>query len=97
MHELDQKFGDIRSRIIDHETLISNSIQELVVKRRKAIFDAIEVASTLDCLISLAIVAYENDWCRPRFTNEKIINVQNGRHPIAEKVCRSRYVSNPIQ
>jgi hypothetical protein len=37
MHELDQKFGDIRSKIIDNETLISNSLQELIIKRRKVI------------------------------------------------------------
>lgn len=97
MHELDQKFGDIRSRIIDQETLISNSLQELIVQRRKVIFDAIEIVATLDCLIALALVAHENDWTRPHFSEDPIINVEKARHPIAEKSCVGRYVPNPIR
>ncbi|KAI6175918.1 BMA-MSH-5, isoform d [Aphelenchoides bicaudatus] len=62
----------------------------------KIIFDGIEVVSTLDCLISLAIVARENDWCRPHFSEKPIVRVVNGRHPISERVCTSHYIPNPI-
>ncbi|KAI6178409.1 BMA-MSH-5, isoform d [Aphelenchoides besseyi] len=97
MHALDRRFGDIRSRIMDSEMLITNSLQELVLSRRKVLFEAIEVAATLDCLISLALVSRENNWVRPRFTNNSIINIQKARHPIAEKTCGDHFVDNPIQ
>ncbi|KAI6241297.1 hypothetical protein M3Y99_00355200 [Aphelenchoides fujianensis] len=97
MHQLDHRFGDIRSRIIDRETLITNSLQELVLSRRQVIFDAIDVAATLDCLISLALVARENDWNRPRFTEEPLINVDKARHPIGERACAGQFVENPIK
>ncbi|KAI6225952.1 DNA-MISMATCH-REPAIR-2 domain-containing protein [Aphelenchoides besseyi] len=97
MHALDRRFGDIRSRIMDSEMLITNSLQELVLSRRKVLFEAIEIAATLDCLISLALVSRENNWNRPRFTNNSIINIQKAKHPIAEKACGDHFVDNPIQ
>jgi len=45
----------------------------------------------------LAMVAHEYDWCRPYFVDEPIIDVENARHPITEKICKGRYMPNPIK
>ncbi|MBE7076813.1 MAG: DNA mismatch repair protein MutS [Clostridiales bacterium] len=47
------------------------------------------IISTIDCIYSLASVAYNNDYCRPKLTNDKTINIKNGRHPVIEKVSKS--------
>jgi len=42
--------------------------------------------STVDALLSLAIVAEENNYVRPTLTDNSVINIKNGRHPVIEKI-----------
>ncbi len=51
--------------------------------------------SSLDCLISLATVAVNNNYCKP-IINEKIKNIviNNGRHPIVEALSDTAFVPN---
>ncbi|GAA6016452.1 hypothetical protein JCM11491_002419 [Sporobolomyces phaffii] len=46
-------------------------------------------------LLSFAEAARDNDWTRPRMTEEPILNVQGGRHPLAE-LCTSEFIKNDI-
>lgn len=57
---------------------------------------ALHVAATLDCLISMAMVARGHNWCRPRLVEEAVLEVNMARHPISELVSKSGYVPNPI-
>ncbi len=51
--------------------------------------------SSIDCVYSLATVAVENDYCKPNITNNKEINIVDGRHPIVEKVVKgSDFIAN---
>lgn len=44
-------------------------------------------------MISLASVAHENSYVRPFLTNEKILEIKSGRHPLQE-ICVSDFVPN---
>ncbi|MGN0787992.1 MAG: DNA mismatch repair protein MutS [Candidatus Onthoplasma sp.] len=50
--------------------------------------------STIDCLVSLATVAIENDYVRPTITNTKEIEIVAGRHPVIEKINKSDFIPN---
>ena len=51
--------------------------------------------SNIDALLSLAIVAEENNYVRPTITNNKTINIKNGRHPVIEKIQKNdTFISN---
>ena len=50
--------------------------------------------STIDCLVSLATVAIENDYVRPTITNSKEIEIVSGRHPVIEKINKSDFIPN---
>ncbi|MCB0756474.1 MAG: DNA mismatch repair protein MutS, partial [Flavobacteriales bacterium] len=43
------------------------------------------VLAQLDCLLSFAQVSEANQYVRPQFTNENIIQIKNGRHPVIEQ------------
>jgi len=55
-----------------------------------SILDLVQDAGLLDCLLSLAVVAAENDWTRPKVgvegESEDAIVIQEGRHPLLEVV-----------
>ena len=48
----------------------------------------------LDCLVSLAIVARENKYCRPQIIEEGALEVEEGRHPVVEELSRERFIPN---
>jgi DNA mismatch repair protein MutS len=51
----------------------------------------------LDCLLSLAEVADQNDYCRPEILADGRIHIEEGRHPVVEKmISGERFVPNSI-
>jgi DNA mismatch repair protein MutS len=51
----------------------------------------------LDCLLSLAEVADQNDYCRPEILADGRIHIEEGRHPVVEKMIGGeRFVPNTI-
>ena len=46
------------------------------------------IISTIDCYNSLAIVAVENNYCKPVFNNSNQLYIKNGRHPVIELLQR---------
>lgn len=52
----------------------------------------------LDCLASFAKVSAENNYVKPEITNEFIIDIKNGRHPVIENNLPpgEEYVANDV-
>ncbi len=58
-----------------------------------------EVAKTIaliDMLASFATVSEENNYVRPTFTKENVIDIKDARHPVVEKVNKFEFVPNDI-
>ncbi|WP_439483380.1 DNA mismatch repair protein MutS [Cyclobacterium plantarum] len=56
------------------------------------------VLAALDCLLSFAEVAAENNYCAPKITGSESIEIRDGRHPVIEKqlAIGEEYVPNDI-
>ncbi len=75
-----------------------NLFQELVKKislYTEEVQDAAGKLSALDVLCSLSTVAMENNYCKPEFVGEKVIQIKNGRHAVVEKI-ESRFIANDL-
>ncbi len=54
-----------------------------------------KAVATLDVLVSLAVVAEENHYCRPKLNASGIINIHEGRHPVVEKmISHDMFITN---
>lgn len=54
--------------------------------------------SRLDCVMAFSEVADQNDYCRPQINTQGVIEIQDGRHPVVEKmVTGERFVPNSIR
>lgn len=58
--------------------------------------DCVQALATLDCLLSLATVANQPGYVKPRYTDETCIRVEKGRHPMVEQLLLDAYVPNDI-
>lgn len=55
-----------------------------------------KVLAEVDMMLALATVAEENNYTRPSLTEDRIIQIKDGRHPVVEKVSKKDYVPNDI-
>jgi DNA mismatch repair protein MSH3 len=58
--------------------------------------DCVQALATLDCLLSLALVAGQPGYVKPNYTDEVCITVHQGRHPMVEQLLLDAYVPNNI-
>lgn len=50
--------------------------------------------STIDSILSFAKVSFENNYSKPEITNDGSIKIEDGRHPVVEKVIDGIFVPN---
>ncbi len=76
---------------------IFNGIREQVITNNKTIQHAAQFLARLDCLLNLAEIAEQNDYNRPQINTDGRIIIEDGRHPVVEKmIAGERFVPNSI-
>jgi DNA mismatch repair protein MutS len=76
---------------------IFNEIRNEVAKNNPSIQKAARFIARIDGLINLAEVAAQNDYCRPEMMTDGDIFIEDGRHPVIEKmITAERFVPNTL-
>ena len=77
---------------------IFNEVRSEVAKNNESIQKIAQFLARLDCLVNLAEIAAQNDYCRPEMTTDGRIIIEDGRHPVVEKmITAERFVPNSIK
>ncbi|MFZ0240383.1 MAG: DNA mismatch repair protein MutS [Desulfobacterales bacterium] len=77
---------------------IFQQLRAHVIDRNRDIQEAARFIARIDCLLSLAEVADQNGYRRPEITTEDAIDIEDGRHPVIEKmITAERFVPNSIR
>jgi DNA mismatch repair protein MutS len=77
---------------------IFTSVREQVVEMAVLILKMAEFIARIDTLQGLATVAAENGYTKPEINDDNIIDIQEGRHPVVEKlITGERFVPNSIR
>jgi DNA mismatch repair protein MutS len=77
---------------------IFDIIRQQVIQHNNSIQNVAGFLAVLDCLTNLAEVANQNDYCRPQMTTDGCIFIEDGRHPVVEKmITGERFVPNTIR
>jgi len=77
---------------------IFNEIRNEVVKNNRSIQKTARFLARIDCATNLAEVAAQNNYGRPEMTTDGCIFIQDGRHPVVEKmITAERFVPNTVK
>ena len=77
---------------------IFNEIRKEVVKNNSSIQVVASFLAGLDCILNLAEIADQNNYCRPKMNVDGEIFIEEGRHPVVEKmITGERFVPNTIK
>lgn len=80
--------------IIDLEYKLFCSISHWLRRKFLLLNATADALSEIDALVSLSVCSEEYNLVRPNITDEHVIDIKNGRHPVVEVVSKSEYVPN---
>ena len=98
LKEYEEKILGAEDKILVLETRLYNELVMALSEFIPAIqIDATQIAR-LDCLLSFATVARLNQYVRPEVSDDDVLDIKQGRHPVIEKQLPlgERYIANDV-
>lgn len=97
-----EELKDIEDKILNAQDKIKTLEYDLFVQIRDEVYKNIEklqkiskIIANIDVFVSLATVAYVNNYVKPILNNENKIKIINGRHPVVEDmVGEENFIKN---
>ncbi len=81
--------------VLEYE--LFNVIKDKIVKHNSVIQKIAGYLAQVDCLLNLAEIADQNNYFKPSFNTQGYIQIEDGRHPVIEKmITGERFVPNTI-
>lgn len=86
---MEDKILNAQDQIVALEQVLFNKIRQTLLENVVALQTTARSIAELDALLSLAVVAVENNYVKPVVTDKdnKIV-IENGRHPVVEKLLK---------
>ena len=95
LKDLEHEILSAQTRITALEYQLFCRLREMVAERVRPVQSAASAVAQLDVLCSFAVVAVQNNYCRPAVDDSGTIDIREGRHPVVEKVLKdSLFVPN---
>jgi len=84
LHEIEETVLGAQEKALRLEQGLFIEIREFLSAQIPRIQKTAVGLKTLDALVSLAVAAVRNHYVRPLITNDGILDIENGRHPVVE-------------
>ncbi len=79
------------------EQRLFEQIRQSLIPQLPRYQELAEGIARLDCLAGLAILAQDRRYCRPTMTEERVIEIVDGKHPVLEQQLGAEFVSNDLR
>jgi len=97
LKEYEAKVLGAEERIKNLEYELFIEIREQLYKEIEPIQQYVEVVAIIDVLANLAQLAYKNNYEKPEFNDDGLINIKQSRHPVIEKLLKNEeFIPNDI-
>ena len=94
----EEKILGAEDKILSLEQEMYQDLLDQVFSEMGAIQNNGQLIGTLDCLLCFTQIAKENKYCKPSLTEDSILNITAGRHPVIEKTLAidQDYIPNDV-
>ncbi len=96
LKEMEQKILGAKDRLVVLENELFAGIRELLVNCTGRLQANGALIAELDGYVSLAEVAANFGYCRPKWNQQGRIKIINGRHPVIERAMKDPFVPNDV-
>ena len=95
LKEYEEEITGAEEKIFIIEQKLFEEIRTTISHAGSRIQAMARTISEIDALSSFAETAHRYNYCRPEFTNDRSLVIENGRHPLIEQIDPSvRFISN---
>ena len=89
LKNLENQILGAEEKVVNLEYIIFVEVRDQIEKQVERLQKSANIIATLDCLCSFATVADDMNYVRPQVDNSGVIDIQDGRHPVIEKILPS--------
>jgi DNA mismatch repair protein MutS len=94
LKEMEDVILGAEQKLVELEYVIFSDIRGRVAAQVSRILKIANYISTLDVILSLSRVSFENNFVKPEVYENGLIEIIEGRHPVVEKVIQGIFVPN---
>ena len=92
---MEDKILGAEEKLVALEYDLFIEVREAIEKEIARLKQSARIIGNLDALSTLSLIAVENDYVKPSINEDGIIEINEGRHPVVEKVIgKGEFVSN---
>ena len=98
LKEYEEKIRGAEEKMLAIEQRIYAGLVEFLSRSIAAFQRDAAVVARADCLRSFAVMAAERGYCRPELSEDKVIDIRDGRHPVIETLMDvgQQYIPNDV-
>ena len=99
LKEYEEKILGAEERMASMEYELFNALRQDILKFTSELQNNAHLVAECDCLACLAHVAVENNYAKPEMNDSDAIEIQEGRHPVVEKLLPpgEQFVANDVK
>lgn len=94
LKDYENKIATAEERLKVLESEVYSSILQRLKKYAKQLYETSSTIAMVDFLVALATVAKRNGYVMPIVNEEDIIEIQEGRHPVIERMIKERLMTD---
>jgi DNA mismatch repair protein MutS len=98
LKEYEKKLFNAEEMIFELESDIFHDLCRYILTKKNEIQINAQILNRIDVLLSFAYNAIDNNYSKPVLTEDQVIKIKKGRHPVVEKLLpiTDRFISNSI-
>jgi len=97
LKEFEEKVLSAKERIEKIEYELFCNLREFISSQSERISKSAEVIAQIDALQSLAKVAVERGYTKPKVNNSYKIEIKEGKHPVLENLLEEEFIPNDVK
>jgi DNA mismatch repair protein MutS len=86
LKELEDTILGAEDRLTSLEYELFRQVRQQIASNVQRILKTAKAVAKLDAFAALAVVAEQNNYCKPGINESGVIQIKNGRHPVVEKM-----------
>jgi DNA mismatch repair protein MutS len=96
LKEFESEATGARDRSVALEQTLFEQIRQTLLPHVPVFQELAHGIARVDVLTSLAALAQDRRYCRPKVVEERILRIVDGRHPVLEQQLGSEFVANDV-
>lgn len=94
LKEYEEKILTAQDKILKIENDLIKDIQKRILDHSVELHNFCQAVATLDVLFSLAVLAQSPGYVVPKVSEDTVLDIKEGRHPVVEQTSEETFIAN---